>query len=55
MITADFFPGRKGQPGILDIAEIVEGRRTVFRTVTVGDKREARRVAADYSAQPWNF
>ena len=38
----------------LAISQDVSGRYPV-RVVWVADKRTARKVAAEYNAQPWNF
>ena len=53
--TADYYPGTKAHPAALDILGVLNGRRTPIFSTTVTGKREARQLAADFGATPWNF
>lgn len=53
IIAADFYKARKG--ATLLINRIRHGQRTLLRELAVADKREARKVAAEHGAKPWNF
>jgi hypothetical protein len=53
MLEAHYTQGK--QP-TLDIASTVNGQRTWHAIgIKVAGKREARKVAAEYNATPWNF
>ena len=53
MIEAHYTTGK--QP-LLDIMHrFADGARVVLKTVPVSGKREARKLAAQYNATPWNF
>jgi hypothetical protein len=55
ILAAEFTNGTKRRPAKLDITSIANGRRTYLETLTVSGKREARAIAAERGAQPWNF
>lgn len=55
VFAAEYYPGRKGRPAALDITVILGGRRTPVFSTTVANKREARQIAEDFGAQPWDF
>lgn len=54
-LAAEFTSGSKRRAPTLDINRIANGHREYVETITVVDKREARRVAKDLGATPWNF
>lgn len=37
------------------IERVAGGRRTVLEEIAVAGRREARRIAAERGAKPWNF
>lgn len=53
--AAEYYPASKSRPAALDITGILNGRRTPVFSTTVANKREARQLAEDFGAQPWNF
>ncbi len=55
MLAAEYTSGSKTRSATLDLNKIVDGRRTNFASFTVANKREARSLAAQYAATPWNF
>ena len=55
ILAAEFTKGGAAYPATLDINRIIDGRRTNVITFNVASKREARQLAAQYSAKPWNF
>lgn len=54
-LAAEFYRGSKARSACIDIAAIASGRRTIVASFPVANKREARRLAADFGAQCWNF
>jgi hypothetical protein len=52
--AANFYKLAKGR-AVVSIEIIDAGRRTHLAEHQVEGKREARLVAAQYDAQPWNF
>ena len=56
MLTAQFTAATKRHPATLDIVAIVNGQRD-YRLIgiKVSGKREARQIAAQHAAKPWNF
>jgi hypothetical protein len=45
-----------GKQPLLDITHrFSDGARVVVKTIAVTGKREARKLAAQYNATPWNF
>ena len=53
-VAADYTKCRTG--GILTIYEISDAGRRKFRTaIPVSGRREARSIAVDNNASPWNF
>lgn len=44
-----------GKTPVLNINRIENGRRFWLATYRVNGKREARKVAAQFNAKPWNF
>lgn len=55
IIAAYFTNGSTIRPAQLDINRIENGRRELIEVRTVSGKREARAVAAQFNATPWNF
>ncbi len=53
IIAADYYTSRAGS--VVDINVIENGQRRRLHTQPVSGKREARRVAVEYGASPWNF
>jgi hypothetical protein len=51
-IAAEYTGGKRPS---LDITIIADGRRSTIKTIAVSGRREARKVAAEQGAQPWNF
>lgn len=54
VLSADFYKGYKGSP-MVEISVIEAGHRTCLRSRPCANKREARKIAAEYGATPWNF
>lgn len=52
MLAADFYPGT---PDTLVIYKIVDGHRLDRQVTHVSGKREARKLAKEAGATPWNF
>lgn len=55
VIAAEYTNGTNRYPPTLYINKIVDGRRSNIVAITVSGKREARKVAKEYDATPWNF
>ena len=55
IIAAEYTNGSKHYPPCLYINRIANGRRSNIVAISVSGKREARKVAAEYNATPWNF
>lgn len=55
VIAAEYTNGSKRYPPCLYINRISNGRRSNIVALTVSGKREARKLAAEYNATPWNF
>lgn len=55
VLAAEFTKGSATRSPILDINRIVGGHRTNVISFVVTSKREARQVAKQYGATPWNF
>ena len=58
MTTAAYYYGKtKARPAQVDIATIsaTGGRVWTHQGIDVKDKREARKIASEYGATPWNF
>lgn len=54
--TADYYTGSKTRPAVVDIRRIdAAGQRTLVNSIPVAGKAEARRVAKEHGATPWNF
>lgn len=53
--AAEFYAGTKSKSAVLDIVRIGNGQREHVETIPVLNKREARNVARDLGATPWNF
>lgn len=51
-IAAYFYSGKKP---VLDIVAIVNGRTEPLQSVPVSGRREARKLALENGATPWNF
>ena len=54
-IAAEFYAGSAKRSPVLDITRIEGGRRTALATFPVKDRRQARKLAAQHGAEPWNF
>ena len=55
IIAAEYTRATKRISPMLWITKIENGRRTYVDGLSVSGKVEARKVAAQYSAKPWNF
>jgi hypothetical protein len=59
-LAAYYYPAtpaqkRKGRAGAFELHVIDNGDRQILATRPCADKREARQLAADHHARPWNF
>lgn len=55
MLAANYYPGSASRAPVLDIVQIIDGRRNPVISFNVKNKREGRTVAKTYGARPWNF
>lgn len=55
ILAAEFTSGSTVRPAQVVINRIADGRREWIATATVAGKREARAIAAQFNAKPWNF
>lgn len=55
VLAAEYTNGTNRYPPTLYINQITEGRRSNVVALTVSGKREARQLAKEYGATPWNF
>jgi hypothetical protein len=55
ILAAEFTSRGRNAPATLYINRIVDGRRSNVIAFNVSGKREAREVAKQYGAKPWNF
>lgn len=55
VLAADYTRGSKRSPATLTINRIVDGFRTKVIGFNVSSKKEARELAKQYGATPWNF
>ena len=55
VLAAEFTSRGRNYPATLYINRIVDGRRSNIIAFNVSGKREARKLAERYGAQPWNF
>jgi hypothetical protein len=55
ILAAEFTSKTKRYPAKLYINQIANGRRSNVVALTVTGKREARQLAEQYGATPWNF
>ena len=55
ILAAEYTVGSKRYPPTLYINRITDGRRSNVAAFTVSGKREARQLAKQQGAQPWNF
>lgn len=55
MLAAEFTNGSKARPAVLTLNRIANGRRDLVASFAVTGKREARQLAAQHGAKPWNF
>lgn len=55
MVTAEYTNGTAKISPMLFITKIENGRRQLVDSYSVADKREARKLAAELNAKPWNF
>lgn len=55
ILAAEFTSRGRNVPATLYINRIVDGRRSNVIAFNVTGKREARQLAKQYGAKPWNF
>jgi hypothetical protein len=55
ILAAEFTSRGRNVPATLYINRIVDGRRSNVIAFNVSGKREARQLAKQYGAKPWNF
>ena len=55
ILAAEFTSRGRNVPETLYINRIVDGRRSNVIAFNVSGKREARQLAKQYGAKPWNF
>ena len=55
VLTANYYPGSATRAPVLDLVQIIDGRRNPVMSFNVKNKREGREVAKTYNAKPWNF
>lgn len=55
VLAAEYTAGSKRYPPTLYIDRISDGRRSNVAAFNVSGKREARQLAKQHGAQPWNF
>ncbi|MBK6414139.1 hypothetical protein [Sphingopyxis sp.] len=54
-IAADFYPGTKTIPATVRVYQIDNGQRRTLYEGDVAGKRDARMIAKQFNATPWNF
>lgn len=55
VLAAEYTQGSKRYPATLSINRIIDGHRSKVVGFNVSGKREARQLAKQYGATPWNF
>ena len=55
ILAAEYTVGSKRYPPTLYINRITDGRRSNVAAFNVSGKREARKLAKQPGAEPWNF
>jgi len=55
VLAAEYTNGSKTRSPTLEINRIANGLRTPVIGFNVAGRREARQLAKQYNAQPWNF
>jgi len=55
ILAAEYTSGTNKYPPTLYINRITNGRRSNVAAFTVSGKRDARRLAKQQGAEPWNF
>lgn len=55
VLAAEYTNGTNRYPPTLYINRIIDGHRTNMIAFNVTGKREARQLAKQYGATPWNF
>ena len=55
ILAAEYTSGSKRYPPTLYINRITDGRRSNVAAFNVSGKREARQLAKQQGAEPWNF
>jgi hypothetical protein len=55
ILAAEFTSRGRNVPATVRLTRIVDGRRTHLIGFNVSGKREARQLARQYGAKPWNF
>lgn len=55
ILAAEYTVAGRGQPASLTLNRIIDGYRNKVIAFNVSNKREARQLAKQYGAKPWNF
>jgi hypothetical protein len=55
VLAAEFTSRGRGVPATLTLNRIIDGHRSKVLAFNVTGKREARQLAKQYGATPWNF
>ena len=55
VLAAEFTSRGRGAPATLTLNRIIDGHRSKVLAFNVTGKREARQLAKQYRATPWNF
>lgn len=55
VLAAEYTNGGRNAPATLILNRIIDGHRTKVIGFNVSGKREARQLAKQYGATPWNF
>lgn len=55
ILAAEYTNGCKRYPATLTLNRIIDGHRSNVTAFNVSSKREARQIAKQYGATPWNF
>lgn len=55
ILAAEYYPGSRTRSPVLVLNRITDGHRSKAIGFNVVNKREARQLAKQYRATPWNF
>jgi hypothetical protein len=55
VLAAEYTNGSKTRSPTLNLNRIIDGRRSPVIGFNVANRREARQIAKQYGATPWNF